>query len=374
MTLPVSRSDDRIPVLVIGGFLGAGKTTLVNHLIRTCGEAKPNPSGASSNEERAAKMEEQAVSCPPVLESQPPAPIRSLRLGVIVNEFGQTGVDGSLVERLQDDVTELTAGCLCCTGRDDLLRALVTISLREQKPDAVLVELSGVADPTPVLSTLLERSVRAAFRVTTLVAVADARHVLQTLRDHPEAARQLAYANVIVLNKTDLADPERLDHAADVLRGVNPLARIVRVERAQVDAQALLARDDFDPRALEGAAPVSHTPGLASFTLRAETPLDPFRWGRFLTDFILSRPAEVLRVKGTLSLAGYPHRVLFQAVRDLLTADAWDEADGRTELVFIGRGLERAEYEAAWAECVAAGPTGLEEKETQVSSRYDPAP
>ncbi|ABF44501.1 CobW family GTP-binding protein [Deinococcus geothermalis] len=309
--------DPRIPVLVIGGFLGAGKTTLVNHLIRSLPR----------------------------------------RLGVIVNEFGQTGVDGGLIERLQDDVTELTAGCLCCTGRDDLLRALVTISLREQQPDAVLVELSGMADPTPVLTTLLDRSVRSAFRVITLVAVVDARHVLQTLHDHPEAARQLAYANVIVLNKTDLTEPLRLDHVEEVLRGVNPLARIIRVEQAQVDAEALLARDDFDPRVLDGAGPVEHTPGLTSFTLRAATPLDPYRWQRFMTDFILSRPAEVLRVKGFLGLHGYPQRVLFQAVRDLFTADAWDEADGQTELVFIGRGLDRAEYEAAFADCVMEAET-----------------
>ncbi|MBB5233762.1 CobW family GTP-binding protein [Deinococcus budaensis] len=313
MTPSGARPDDRIPVLVIGGFLGAGKTTLVNHLIRSL----PH------------------------------------RLGVIVNEFGQAGVDGSLIERLQDDVTELTAGCLCCTGRDDLLRALVTTSMREQKPDAVLVELSGVADPTPVLTTLLERSVRAAFRVTTLVAVVDARHVLQTLREHPEAARQLAYANVIVLNKTDLADPVRLGHAEDVLRGVNPLARMVRVERGQVDAGALLARDDFDPRVLEGAEPVRHTPGLTSFSLRSDTPLDPYRWQRFMTGHILTRPAEVLRVKRRLSLHGYPHPVLFQAVRDLFTADAWEGEPGASELVFIGRGLDRAEYEAAWAGCVA---------------------
>lgn len=313
MTGLTSPPDERIPVVVIGGFLGAGKTTLVNHLIRSL----PH------------------------------------RLGVIVNEFGAAGVDGGLIERLSDDVTELTAGCLCCTGRDDLLRSLVTIAMRGQKPDAVLIELSGVADPTPVLTTLLDRAVRAAFRVTTLVAVVDARHVLQTLQDHPEAARQLAYANVIVLNKTDLADPTRLDHAEGVLRGVNPLARVVRVERGQLDADALLARDDFDPRVLADAPAVVHTPGLSSFTLRADSPLDPYRWQRFLTSLILSRPAEVLRVKGFLSLHGYPQRILFQAVRDLFTADAWDTADGHTELVFIGRGLDREEYAAAFAACVA---------------------
>ncbi|WP_221091001.1 CobW family GTP-binding protein [Deinococcus aquaedulcis] len=320
MSTPQPQTDQRIPVVVIGGFLGAGKTTLVNHLIRSL----PH------------------------------------RLGVIVNEFGAAGVDGSLIERLQDDVTELTAGCLCCTGRDDLLRALVTIAMRDQKPDAVVVELSGVADPTPVLTTLLERSVRAAFRVTTLVAVVDARHVLQTLREHPEAARQLAYANVVVLNKTDLADPGRLAHAEEVLRGVNPLAAVKKVEQGQVDAAALIARDDFDPRVLDGVdEKAAHTPGLKSFILRAERPLDPYAWQRFMTDFLLSRPAEVLRAKGFLDLHGYPQRILFQAVRDLFTADAWTAGDGTSELVVIGRGLEKAEFEAAWTACMTPDPRDL---------------
>ncbi len=313
--------DPRIPIIVIGGFLGAGKTTLVNHLIRSL----------------------------------------SHRLGVIVNEFGQAGVDGSLIEQLQDDVTELTAGCLCCTGRDDLLRALVTISMREQKPDAVIVELSGVADPTPVLATLLERGVRAAFRVTTLVAVVDARHVLQTLREHPEAARQLAYANVVVLNKTDLAEPEALARAEATLRGVNPLARVIGVERGQIDADALLARDDFDPRVLDGQETKAHahTPDLKTFTLRADRPLDPYEWQRFMTAFILARPAEVLRVKGWLDLHGYPQRILFQAVRDLFTADAWDDKTGGSELVFIGRGLDREEYATAFEACLTPDPAEL---------------
>ncbi|MDP9766039.1 CobW family GTP-binding protein [Deinococcus enclensis] len=303
--------DERLPVIVVGGFLGAGKTTLVNHLIRSL----PH------------------------------------RLGVIVNEFGAAGVDGSLIERLEEDVQELTAGCLCCTGRDDLLRALVEIALREQKPDAVIVELSGVADPTPVLTTLLDRTVRAAFRVATLVGVVDARHVRRTLTDHPEAGRQLAYANVVVLNKVDLADPAALDHAEALIRSVNPLARVVRVEQGQVDAAALLARRDFDPVVLEDGAPVQHTPGLTSFTLRAERALDPYAWQRFMTSHFLARPAEVLRVKGFLSLHGYPQRVLFQAVRDLFTADAWDAADGLSELVVIGRGLDRAEFEAGFLAC-----------------------
>ena len=122
-----------------------------------------------------------------------------------------------------------------------------------------------------------------------------------------------------------------------------------------MDAEKLLARADFDPRVLDGAGAVQHTPGLSSFTLRTDRALDPYAWQRFLTSYILARPAEVLRVKGFLTLHGYPQRILFQAVRDLFTADAWDDAPGGSELVFIGRGLDRQEFAPAFAACAVPG-------------------
>lgn len=324
MTFPDARTpdhpaDQRIPVTVIGGFLGAGKTTLVNHLIR----ASPQ------------------------------------HFGVIVNEFGAVGVDGGLIEAVRPaddglDLTELTAGCLCCSGRGDLLRALVTLALREVRPAHVLIELSGVADPVPVLGTLLEPQVRAAFRVGSLVAVADAAQLRRTLAEYREGARQLAYAGVVVLNKADQVSEETLSAAEDAVRAVNPLATIIRARRGQIAADELLARRDFDPVRLIDAPATLHTPGLKSLVLRAERPLDPYRWHAFLREYILSRPAEVLRVKGYLSFYDQPGRILFQSVRDVFTADRVDSRPGETgftELVVIGRGLEKTEYASVLAGC-----------------------
>jgi len=316
---PDHPADQRIPVTVIGGFLGAGKTTLVNHLIRTSPQ----------------------------------------HFGIIVNEFGAVGVDGGLIEAVRPaddgfDLTELTAGCLCCSGRDDLLRALVTLALREVRPAHVLIELSGVSDPVPVLGTLLEPQVRAAFRVGSLVAVADAAQLRRTLAEYREGARQLAYAGVVVLNKADQVGEETLSAAEDAVRAVNPLATVIRASRGQIDPSDLLSRRDFDPLRLLDAPATLHTPGLKSLVLRAERPLDPYRWHAFLREYILSRPAEVLRVKGYLSFHDQPGHILFQSVRDVFTADRVGSRPGETgftELVVIGRGLERAEYESALAGC-----------------------
>lgn len=329
----MNEARPRIPVTIIGGFLGAGKTTLVNHLIR----ASPH------------------------------------QFGVIVNEFGTVGVDGGLIEAVRNgddglDITELTAGCLCCSGRDDLLRALVTLAMRPEPPAHVLIELSGVADPVPVLGTLLEPQVRAVFEAQALVAVADARNLRRTLQENREGARQLAYAGVVVLNKAGDVDEETLGADEEMVRAINPLASIVRASHAQVDPSVLLSRQDFalasstlaqsgdgNGRTLEELAAlptVGHTPGLASFVVRCERPLDPYRWQLFLREYVLSRPAEVLRVKGYLAFAGQPGRILLQAVRDVFSAERVDDDQApSSELVFIGLGLDQQEYTETLQAC-----------------------
>ena len=177
----------RIPVTVVGGFLGAGKTTLVNHLIKTGGK----------------------------------------RFGVIVNEFGDINVDGALIENLEadeDGVTEFSNGCLCCVGRDDLAEAMIKLAMRKNPPEHLLIELSGLADPVPVAQTVLDPQLRGLFDLDSIIGVADARNLERTLSDVPEGAVQLAYASNIVLNKTDLADESQLETARGLLRGLNPLA------------------------------------------------------------------------------------------------------------------------------------------------------
>lgn len=314
-------TSSRIPVTVIGGFLGAGKTTLVNHLIRQTAER-----------------------------------FAPRRVGVIVNEFGETGVDGGLIERLADapgDVQKLTAGCLCCTGRDDLVRALVLLAGRGQAeggaPAHVLVELSGVADPAPVLHTLLDPEVRAVFRLDSLVTVADVRNLPQTLTQNPEAALQLAYATTVVLNKTDLVTPAGLDTAERIVLGLQPLARTLHARHAEVDAATLLDAHGFDAAWTPPPVRTEHTPGLRSFTLEARTSLSLEGW-HGLIHRIVSRPGQVLRVKGHVSLEAHPQRLLLHAVRDLIALDPTGEPrDGVTRLVMIGRDLDPQEERAAFA-------------------------
>lgn len=300
----------RIPVSVIGGFLGAGKTTLVNHLIA---------SGI-------------------------------YRFGVIVNEFGQTGVDGSLIETMDTDgVAELTNGCLCCFGRDDLVQALVKLAMHETPPEYVLIELSGVADPVPVAQTLLDPLVKGLFELDGIIAVADARNLLATLGQNPEGAVQLAYASSIILNKVALTTAERLEQAKRIILGLNPLASIHQTNQARVEPATVLGSQAFEPR-WESDHQAQHTQGLSSFTLQSTQPLARPKFNHFVESMIIARPGDVLRVKGYLSIAGFEQKVLFQTVRDLFNMDLSDQPnDGQSQLVVIGRELERSEFELAFA-------------------------
>jgi len=301
----------RILVTVIGGFLGAGKTTLVNHLVRHGGR----------------------------------------RFGVIVNEFGETGVDGSLIENVDaDGVTELSNGCLCCFGREDLLAALVKLAVRATPPEHVLIELSGVADPLPVAQTVLDPYVRALFELDSLVGVADVRNLSRTVEENPEGAVQLAYANMLVLNKVDLASPEQLSAARGLLGDLNPLAVVYEAALGAVDPARLLHTGAFDPARLDFEQGVQHTKGLKSFTLRAALPLAQEPFDAFLKAKVLTDPDRVYRTKGFVSLTGVERRVRVQTVRDILNLSLADDvADGLSELVVIGRDLDRAAFERGFA-------------------------
>ena len=200
--------SDKIPVTVLTGYLGAGKTTLLNRIL---------------SEDHGRKF------------------------AVIVNEFGEIGIDNDLVVGADEEVFEMNNGCICCTVRGDLIRIIEGLMKRKGKFDAIIVETTGLADPAPVAQTFfVDADVQADARLDAVVTVADAKWLSDRLKDAPEAKNQIAFADVILLNKTDLVSPAELDEVEARIRGINPYARMHRTVKCQVPLDAVLGRNAFD--------------------------------------------------------------------------------------------------------------------------------
>ena len=342
---PAIRMAELTPVTVLTGFLGAGKTTLLNHLLK-----QPALAGTA----------------------------------VLVNEFGEIGLDHLLVRKLDADTVLLSAGCLCCTVRGDLARALRDLLPRARRDEIsrVVIETTGLADPAPILATLLSDPVAAsAYRLDGIVTVVDAVNGPATLDAQPEAVRQVAVADRIVLSKTDLAGPSGL---RERLRRLNPAAPIVVADHGAVAPDAILhaglfdaggkipdVRAWLDAEAFADAAhgydrhhhdPNRHDARIQAFCLTFDQPLHWQGIGPWLEMLIATRGKNLLRVKGILNLAGQEKPVVIQGVQHLFhppaLLPAWPEGDPRTSrLVFITRDLPREVVEAGLCafEAVAQG-------------------
>ncbi len=199
---------DKIPVTVLTGYLGAGKTTLLNRIL---------------SEQHGKKY------------------------AVIVNEFGEIGIDNDLVVGADEEVFEMNNGCICCTVRGDLIRILEGLMKRKGKFDAIIVETTGLADPAPVAQTFfVDQDVQQAARLDAVVTVADAKWLSARLKDAPEAKNQIAFADVIVLNKTDLVEPAELREVEARIRAINPYAKLHKTQRCAVPLDAVLERNAFN--------------------------------------------------------------------------------------------------------------------------------
>ncbi len=208
MTASTAAATEKIPVTVLTGYLGAGKTTLLNRIL-----------------------------------SEP----HGKRYAVIVNEFGEIGIDNELVVGADEEVFEMNNGCICCTVRGDLIRIIEGLMKRKGKFDAIIVETTGLADPAPVAQTFfVDEDVQKAARLDAVVTVADAKWLAARLRDAPEAKNQIAFADVIILNKTDLVTPAELREVEARIRAINPYARLHQAQKCNVEIADVLERRAFD--------------------------------------------------------------------------------------------------------------------------------
>jgi G3E family GTPase len=318
---------DKIPVTVLTGYLGAGKTTLLNRILT-------EPHGK--------------------------------RYAVIVNEFGEIGIDNDLVVGADEEVFEMNNGCICCTVRGDLIRIMDGLMKRKGKFDAIIVETTGLADPAPVAQTFfVDQDMSDAAKLDAVVTVADAKWLTDRLRDAPEAKNQIAFADVIILNKIDLVSPEELAEVEVRIRAINPYARIHRAQNCQVPITEVLDRNAFDldriielePDFLEEGHHHHHDEDMQSVSVRHPGAVDPDRFMPWISDLTQREGPKILRCKGIVAFPGEPRRFVFQGVHMILDGDLqgpWKEGEDRSSrVVFIGRDLDEDAIREGFLSCAA---------------------
>jgi G3E family GTPase len=315
------------PVTVLTGYLGAGKTTLLNRIL---------------SEQHGKKY------------------------AVIVNEFGEIGIDNDLIVDADEEVFEMNNGCICCTVRGDLIRIIEGLMRRKDRFDAILIETTGLADPAPVAQTFfVDEDVRAKTKLDAIVTVVDAKHLLAELDQAHEAQEQLAFADIVILNKTDLASEENLNAIETRIRSINPTAAIQRSTRCDVPLDSVLGRSAFDldrilevePDFLDGDHDHEHDAHVTSFSLVTQEPVDPQKFFPWIQTIAQKFGVDMLRMKGILALKDDKDRYVVQGVHMLLEGDhqrPWKQGEERvSRLVFIGRNLPKDLIEDGFRKCHA---------------------
>ena len=356
----------KIPVTVLTGYLGAGKTTLLNRIL---------------SEDHGRKY------------------------AVIVNEFGEIGIDNDLIVDTDEEIYEMNNGCVCCTVRGDLIRVLQGLMKRKGRFDSIIVETTGLADPAPVAQTFfMDEDVQAKTKLDAVVALVDAKHVLMRLKDSPEAEDQIAFADVILLNKIDLVDETQKTELRKLLASINPHAVIHETTKAEISLEKILGRNAFDldrileddPGFLTAVDDHSHShshdhhhghdhdcgPGctdqshdhhnhehhhnegnldrtvhdvtIGTISLRGGE-LDPKRFLPWIEKISQIDGPDILRLKGIVAFKDDPDRFVVQGIHMILEGDhqrPWREDETRaSRLVFIGRNLDREKLERTFAAC-----------------------
>jgi G3E family GTPase len=355
---------NHIPVTVLTGYLGAGKTTLLNRIL-----------------------------------SEP----HGKKYAVIVNEFGEVGIDNDLIVGADEEVFEMNNGCICCTVRGDLIRVIGGLLKRAGGFDGILIETTGLADPGPVAQTFfVDADIAARAKLDSIVTVVDAKHLSLRLQDSKEAQEQIAFADVILLNKTDLVSAEELAKVEAAIRSINRFARLVKTERCQAPLDQILGLGSFDLNAIlkhepdflaakdehdhhhhdhdhehchehhhegeEGCNDPSHHhhheetihgSGITSLSLVANRPIDIAKFETWMGELRANKGPDLLRYKGILDVAGGgAQRLAIQGVHMMMEGSdlsPWkDGAKRQSRLVFIGRQLDEKILRDGFAACEAA--------------------
>ncbi|MCX5480806.1 GTP-binding protein [Kaistia geumhonensis] len=356
MTEASQNAETQVPVTVLTGYLGAGKTTLLNRIL-------------SENHGK--------------------------RYAVVVNEFGEIGIDNDLIVESDEEIYEMNNGCVCCTVRGDLIRVVEGLMKRPGQFDGILVETTGLANPAPVAQTFfMDEDVRAKSRLDAVVTVADALNLLKRLDDAPEAEEQIAFADVVLLNKIDLVSAEQLAAVERRIREINPHATIHRTERSAVDLDKVLDRGAFDldrilsldPEFLEADEHdhdhdhhhhdhdhdhdhhhhdhdhdhhhhhhPRHDNAVFSVSLRGGT-LDPQKFFPWIQEITQVEGANILRLKGILAMDRDPDRYVVQGVHMIIEGThqrPWrDDEKRESRLVFIGRKLNEEAIRKSFEACL----------------------
>ena len=318
-----AQPQPRIPVTILTGFLGAGKTTLLNY----------------------------------ILQQQ-----HGYKFAIIVNEIGEIGIDSQLVENAQEEIVQMNNGCVCCTVRKDLVKSVQAL-IRRGGFDYLLIETTGIADPGPVAQTFLNiPQLQQYVQLDSIITVVDAEQIEKQIIDVEIAREQIAMADFVLLNKTDLVDEAHLLRIESLIVGLNPHAQSFRTDRAQVNLKEVLDMAAFDvdrklavdPKFLDELNHRHHHE-IQSCAFTFDQPFSVDRFEAFVAD--LSLNAKIFRSKGFVSIAGNPRRALFHGVNNRFTIfwdRLWEKGETRTsQMVFIGKSLDRAGINQALAKCLA---------------------